>query len=156
MLSKVFKLCVLYIHRVLPHRPNTRSRRSTNTHIPSPWWAAVVPVMVPLPVCNKAADTLIDWFGPDDLHKVVGGERWWQVRGLDGIEAEWVTENEFLDLTALKKGTKAKSKDLSSQEETIKKMEKLETVMVCCLPSAFSRMHIDLKLPISIALRPRW
>lgn len=86
--------------------------------------------MVPLSTCNKAADTLIDWFGPDDLHKVVGGERWWQVRGLDGIEAEWITENEFLDSNTLKKDGKQKSKELSAEEETIQKMEKLETVMV--------------------------
>lgn len=94
--------------------------------------------MVPLITCNKAADTLIDWFGPDDLHKVVGGERWWQVRGLDGIEAEWITENEFLDTTTLKKGEKQKSKELSPEEETIQKMEKLETVMVRLLDIVLS------------------
>jgi hypothetical protein len=25
-----------------------------------------------------------------EFKRVVGGERWWQVRGLDGLEAEWV------------------------------------------------------------------
>lgn len=86
--------------------------------------------MVPLNTCNKAADILIDWFGPEDLHTVVGGERWWQVRGLDGIEGEWITENEFLDASTSKKGRKHRNKGISFEQETIQKMEKLETVMV--------------------------
>lgn len=110
--------------------------------------------MVPLSTCNKAADTLIDWFGPDDLHAVVGGERWWQVRGLDGIEAEWITENEFLDTNTLKKEGKQKSKQLSAEEETIQKMEKLETVMVRFL--IYHRPHLYPPLNGATALHPWW
>lgn len=97
---------------------------STNTHVPAPYWAAVSPVLIPLASCNKAADVLIDWFGPEELKQVVGGEKWWQVRGLDGIEAEWVTEKEYLreDVTIPKK--------LNSTDENILRMEHLETVMV--------------------------
>lgn len=98
---------------------------STNTHVPSPFWAAVVRVVIPLATCNKAADILINWFGPEELRSVVGGERWWQVRGLDGIDAEWVTEKEFL--TERKDDAKKKS---PTDEETIKRMEELERVMV--------------------------
>lgn len=49
-----------------------------------------MPVTIPLPCCNKAADILIDWFGPEQLKEVVGGEKWWQVRGLEGVQAEWI------------------------------------------------------------------
>jgi hypothetical protein len=53
---------------------------SANTHIPSPWWAATCPVQIPLSCANDAADVIIDWFGPEELKVIVGGERWWQVR----------------------------------------------------------------------------
>lgn len=99
---------------------------STNTHIPAPFWTAVVPVMVSFPSCNRAADLLIDWFGPEELKRVVGGERWWQVRGMDGIASEWITEGRFLDDAEVA----GDGEKLSDDEETIKKMEKLETVMV--------------------------
>jgi len=70
---------------------------------------------------------LIDWFGPDDLKYVVGGHKWWQVRGLDGVDAEWITEREFLrDLD----GDNIPEKKLWWEEETVLKMEHLETVMV--------------------------
>ncbi|TFY83689.1 hypothetical protein EWM64_g338 [Hericium alpestre] len=97
----------------------------TNTHVPSPFWAVVVPVLIPLRSCNRAADLLIDWFGPEDLAEVVGGERWWQVRGLDGIDGEWVTEHKFLSGDHVDK-----NKTETTGDEAIRKMEKLETVMV--------------------------
>ncbi|KAI0065802.1 alpha/beta-hydrolase [Artomyces pyxidatus] len=97
----------------------------TNTHVPAPFWAAVAPVRVPLSSCNRAADLLIDWFGPEDLAKVVGGERWWQVRGLDGIDSEWITERKYLNGDSLGEDKKG-----GSYDETIKKMDKLESVML--------------------------
>lgn len=62
----------------------------TNTRIPAQPWATVVHTLIPPSSCQVAADKLIEYFGPEDLKKVVGGEKWWQVRGLNGIEAEWV------------------------------------------------------------------
>ncbi|KAG8980616.1 hypothetical protein FRB90_007591, partial [Tulasnella sp. 427] len=62
----------------------------TNTYVPPPYWAECVPVTIPLPCCNKAADILIDWFGPEQIKQVVGGSKWWQVRGLEGVQAEWI------------------------------------------------------------------
>ncbi|KAG9126753.1 hypothetical protein FRC07_002088 [Ceratobasidium sp. 392] len=77
----------------------------TNTHVPSPFWTTVVPLRIPLSSCNDAADLLIKLLrqtstpsGSDysseeadaEFKRVVGGEKWWQVRGLDGIEAEWI------------------------------------------------------------------
>ncbi|TFK22340.1 lipase/esterase [Coprinopsis marcescibilis] len=101
-------------------------RRSTNTHIPSPYWAAVSPVCIPLTTCNESADVLIKWFGPQELKYVVGGERWWQVRGLNGLDGEWIAEREHLDQTE----DVAKGRKLRSQDEDILRMEKLESVML--------------------------
>ncbi|KAI0066158.1 alpha/beta-hydrolase [Artomyces pyxidatus] len=93
----------------------------TNTHAPAPFGAAVIPIRIPLSSCNSAADLLVDWFGPEDLAKVVGGERWWQVRGIDGVDAEWITEKKYLSHDG---------KGGSSNEEKIKSMDKLEPVML--------------------------
>lgn len=83
---------------------------------------------IPLVTANRAADVLIDWFGPDDLKNVVGGERWWQVRGLDGIDGEWITEREYLskDMVDVPAGQK-----MSEPDKDILRMECLDTVMVC-------------------------
>jgi hypothetical protein len=58
----------------------------SNTHIPSPPWGVALPGTIPLSCCSKAADIIIDWFAPEELQTLVGGSRWWQVRGIDGIE----------------------------------------------------------------------
>ncbi|CAO1621755.1 unnamed protein product [Parajaminaea phylloscopi] len=63
----------------------------TNTRIPTPPRATVVPALIPLSSCDRAAKAIIDYFGPEDLQRVVGGEKWWQVRGLNGVEAQWVS-----------------------------------------------------------------
>lgn len=75
---------------------------------------------------------LIDWFGPEDLKYVVGGERWWQVRGADGIDAEWITEKEYLNTGPIAKSFDGRK--MSDNEETISRMEQLDTVMVRASP----------------------
>ena len=85
------------------------------------------PIRIPIQTCNAAADILINWFGPEDLKYVVGGHKWWQVRGLDGVDAEWITEREFLqdldeDMILERKPRR--------EEEIILRMEHLDTVMV--------------------------
>ncbi|EKM59247.1 uncharacterized protein PHACADRAFT_87660 [Phanerochaete carnosa HHB-10118-sp] len=97
----------------------------TNTHVIAPYWAAVSPVLIPLSCCNRAADLLIDWFGPEDLKHVVGGSKWWQVRGLDGLDAEWVTEKEYLG-----PHTEKTDKKYTTEETNIIRMDHLETVML--------------------------
>ncbi|KAG6903465.1 hypothetical protein C0995_005488 [Termitomyces sp. Mi166 len=99
----------------------------TNTHVPAPPWAAVSPVLIPLSSCNRAADVLVEWFGPHELKYVVGGERWWQVRGLDGVDGEWITEKDYLNSST---EHKEQSKKLSSDDRNILKMDHLETVML--------------------------
>ncbi|RPD66751.1 alpha/beta-hydrolase [Lentinus tigrinus ALCF2SS1-7] len=97
----------------------------TNTHVPAPYWCAVVPVKIPLASCNQAADALIEWFGPEELKRVVGGERWWQIRGLDWIDAEWVTEKEYLDDRSF-----AEEDHYTEEEKTTLRMEHLDRVML--------------------------
>lgn len=65
-------------------------QKFTATRIPAPPRTTVVPALIPLASCDRAAKAIIDYFGPEDIKHVVGGEKWWQVRGLNGVEAEWV------------------------------------------------------------------
>lgn len=108
---------------------------STNTHVISPPWSAVVPVLIPLSSCDDAARSLVEWFHPDELTHVVGGERWWQIRGLDGLEAEWVTEKEYLSPIDLefekrKASETGTERGLSSDERELLEMEHLDKVLV--------------------------
>ncbi|KAI0722242.1 alpha/beta-hydrolase [Cerioporus squamosus] len=97
----------------------------TNTHVPAPYWCAIVPVKIPWASCNQAADALIDWFGPEELKRVVGGERWWQVRGLDWIDSEWITEKEYLDDRSF-----SEDDAYTEEEKTTLRMEHLDRVML--------------------------
>ncbi|KAJ6628840.1 hypothetical protein B0H10DRAFT_1989479 [Mycena sp. CBHHK59/15] len=99
----------------------------TNTHVPAPPWASVAPVCIPLHSCNDAADILIKWFGPDELKAVVGGEKWWQVRGLEGIDGEWITEKDYLSDDKI---DGLPGRKLSDDDRNVLKMEKLDRVMV--------------------------
>lgn len=100
-----------------------------NTHIPAPPWATVVPVQIPLVTCNKAADWLIEWFGPEELKHVVGGERWWQVRGLDHLDAEWVTQKELLSPEVPASDHRRPDKKLSTEDKNILRMEDLPVML---------------------------
>jgi len=128
--NTVESLQALCVNRARPQSiPHSRYsfHSSTNTHVPALPWAAVAPVTIPISTCNAAADVLIDWFGPDDLKHVVGGHKWWQVRGLDGVDAEWITERDLLeDLDE----DKIPERKLGWEEETVLRMDHLETVMV--------------------------
>ncbi|KAG2156229.1 hypothetical protein DEU56DRAFT_936926 [Suillus clintonianus] len=99
----------------------------TNTHVPAPPWTAVAPVRVPLHSCNQAADLLTQWFGPEDLKRVVGGEKWWQVRGLDGIDAEWIAEKSYLRPESVHIDA---GREYSEEEKLVISMEHLETTML--------------------------
>ena len=94
-------------------------------------------MLIPLKTCNKAADVLIDWFSnPDELRKIAGGKKWWQVRGLDGVDGEWVTERSFLKngkaAEAIKKKEEEQGRTLTELEADIVRMDGLETTMVSC------------------------
>ncbi|CAE6456716.1 unnamed protein product [Rhizoctonia solani] len=102
----------------------------TNTHVPAPFWTTVIPTRIPLSSCNEAADLLITLLrrtstpsGSDyteeeaeaEFKRVVGGERWWQVRGLDGVEAEWLAMNK--DWEQISKAERRKEKKKQRHRE---------------------------------------
>ncbi|KAG6813290.1 hypothetical protein H0H92_012445 [Tricholoma furcatifolium] len=63
-----------------------------NTRIPSPPSFHVVRLLVPMSSCDEAAKVLVTAFGGEEVAKrVVGGVKWWQVRGISGVDAQWIT-----------------------------------------------------------------
>ena len=57
----------------------------SNTRTPSPPWTHVVRTLVPLSMCEEAASYLIKALGGEDVAKrLIGGVKWWQVRGVNG------------------------------------------------------------------------
>ncbi|KAJ6497643.1 hypothetical protein C8R45DRAFT_983709 [Mycena sanguinolenta] len=64
----------------------------SNTRTPSPPWVHVVRLVVPMSCCDDAAQYLITALGGEEIaRKLVGGCKWWQVRGLPGVDAQWIT-----------------------------------------------------------------
>ncbi|KAF4563200.1 hypothetical protein EYR40_007091 [Pleurotus pulmonarius] len=63
----------------------------SNTRIPAPPWVRVVRLLVPLSCCEDAASYLIQAFGGEEMaRRVVGGIKWWQVRGSNGVDGQWI------------------------------------------------------------------
>ena len=57
----------------------------SNTRTPSPPWVHVVRLLVPMSCCDEAATLVIKALGGEEVTKrVVGGTKWWQVRGVKG------------------------------------------------------------------------
>ncbi|EKM53370.1 uncharacterized protein PHACADRAFT_259700 [Phanerochaete carnosa HHB-10118-sp] len=66
-------------------------QKFSNTRTPSPPSVHVVRLLVPMSCCDEAAKVLIQAFGGEEMtKKVVGGTKWWQVRGVKGVDAEWI------------------------------------------------------------------
>ncbi len=56
-----------------------------NTQTPSPPWVHVVKVVVPMSCCDEAAKYLTQVLGGEETaRRLVGGVKWWQVRGING------------------------------------------------------------------------
>ncbi|KAL0955799.1 hypothetical protein HGRIS_002008 [Hohenbuehelia grisea] len=63
----------------------------SNTRIPSPPWVRVVRLLVPPLCCEEAAGYLVQAFGGEEMaRRVVGGVKWWQVRGINGVDGQWI------------------------------------------------------------------
>ncbi|KAF9031230.1 alpha/beta-hydrolase [Hymenopellis radicata] len=63
-----------------------------NMATPSPPWVHVVKVVVPMSCCDDAAKYLTQVLGGEETaRRLVGGVKWWQVRGIDGVKGEWIT-----------------------------------------------------------------
>ncbi|KAJ3513986.1 hypothetical protein NLJ89_g2641 [Agrocybe chaxingu] len=64
----------------------------SNTRTPSPPWVHVIRTVVPMPCCEEAATHLIKALGGEEAaRRLVGGTKWWQVRGINGVDAQWIT-----------------------------------------------------------------
>ena len=81
----------------------------SNIRTPSPPWVHVVRTLVPLSKCEEAASYLIKALGGEGVAKrLIGGVKWWQVRGVNGsailspiwsiflntfysVDAQWIT-----------------------------------------------------------------
>ncbi|PWZ00471.1 alpha/beta-hydrolase [Testicularia cyperi] len=85
-------------------------------------WATTLPVMVPMESCDRAAKIIIEHLGPQDLEKLVGGEKWWQLRGIPGVQAEWIAMS--TDWKKMKKMEKEKGASSSQAASTATKTTK--------------------------------
>lgn len=57
----------------------------SNTRTPSAPWMFVKRLLVPMSCCDEAATYVIDVLGGEQkTRELVGGTKWWQVRGLKG------------------------------------------------------------------------
>jgi hypothetical protein len=57
----------------------------SNTRMPTPPWVHAVRVMVPMSCCDEAAMLIIQALGGEEhVTRLVGGTKWWQVRGITG------------------------------------------------------------------------
>ncbi|CDO75842.1 hypothetical protein BN946_scf184346.g3 [Trametes cinnabarina] len=85
----------------------------SNTRTPSPPWVHVVRLLVPMSCCDEAATHLIKALGGEEVTKrVVGGTKWWQVRGVRGVDAEWIVAKR--DWQEAKKRQKTRQASTSS------------------------------------------
>ncbi|KAF8879684.1 hypothetical protein CPB85DRAFT_1341605 [Mucidula mucida] len=65
-----------------------------NTRTPSPPWVDVIRVLVPMSCCDEAAKLLTKALGGEEVaRRMVGGVKWWQVRGLNGVDGQWIHAN---------------------------------------------------------------
>ncbi|KAI0301668.1 hypothetical protein B0F90DRAFT_287335 [Multifurca ochricompacta] len=69
-------------------------QRFTMVHTPVPPSGHVVKLNVPISCCDDAARVLVEVFGGEhEAKRILGGVKWWQVRGTDkGIDAEWIMD----------------------------------------------------------------
>lgn len=89
-------------------------QRFTNTQVPAQPGATVLRTLVPLSSCDEAAKLLIEYFGDEDLRDLVGGRNWWQVRGLKGVQAEWIAMRQ--DWNRAEKVKEAREQGMSDKE----------------------------------------
>ncbi|KAL0579609.1 hypothetical protein V5O48_002381 [Marasmius crinis-equi] len=58
----------------------------------SPPWVHVVRVIIPMSSCEEAAGYLVTALGGEEVaRRIVGGVKWWQVRSINGVDAQWIT-----------------------------------------------------------------
>lgn len=100
-LTILLYLCQLITHHlahfIARFNASTDLQQFSNQHLPSPPTVLVLPMLIPLSTCHEAAKHLIQVLGgPEQARKIAGGTEWWQVRGIRGIEGEWIAEKKQL------------------------------------------------------------
>ncbi|TFK23134.1 alpha/beta-hydrolase [Coprinopsis marcescibilis] len=89
-----------------------------NTRTPSPPWVHVVRTLVPMSSCDQAALHLIKALGGEEMcRRVVGGVKWWQVRGINGVDAQWIAARK--DWQEAKRRHKQKGDTYSASDEDL-------------------------------------
>lgn len=92
----------------LTHHTAEDSQKLTDTEVPMPPWGFSEKVMIPMSCCDASAQHIQDYFGADELYSVVGGARWWQMRTLSGVPAEWISQySDYHTLVDLQSGRNA-------------------------------------------------
>ncbi|KAJ7668682.1 hypothetical protein DFH06DRAFT_1084836 [Mycena polygramma] len=90
----------------------------SNTRTPSPPWVHVVRLVVPMSCCDDAAQYLITALGGEDIaRKMIGGCKWWQVRGVSGVDAQWITAKK--DWQEAKRRYKMQNKSKTAAETPV-------------------------------------
>ncbi|KAH0588833.1 hypothetical protein H2248_004632 [Termitomyces sp. 'cryptogamus'] len=86
-----------------------------NTRTPSPPSVHVVRLLIPMTSCDEAAQIIITAFGGKETAKrVVGGVKWWQVRGINGVDAQWITAKKDWENAQRRTKMQKKAKEDSS------------------------------------------
>ena len=67
-------------------------QKLTDTQVPMPPWGFSEQVMISMDCCHEAAECLQRYFGAEGVQSVLGGPRWWQIRTLDGVPGEWISQ----------------------------------------------------------------
>ncbi|OAX36875.1 alpha/beta-hydrolase [Rhizopogon vinicolor AM-OR11-026] len=87
----------------------------SNNRTPSPPWVRVMHVLVAVSCCDEAATYVVQALGGEEFAKrLVGGTKWWQVRGVQGVDAEWITARK--DHVEAKKRSRVKHKENSNPD----------------------------------------
>lgn len=91
--------------------------------------------MIPLSSCNQAASILIQALGGEQkATEITGGTRWWQVRGLKGIDANWIAvkkdwESAKVEREKRKQSTSEKTNpDVGDESEYTSEMDPMRCV----------------------------
>ncbi|KAG7442589.1 alpha/beta-hydrolase [Guyanagaster necrorhizus] len=97
----------------------------SNNRTSSPRRFHVERLLVPMSSCEDAAKYLVKALGGQDVaRRVVGGVKWWQVRAINGVDAEWITTKK--DLREANRRDKAKAQSTLAAAPATKAMEELK------------------------------
>ena len=103
---------------LLTHHTAEEAQDLTNTTTPMPPWGTSEECMIPIVSCQEAASCLIRYFGAENIVEIVGGHKWWQMRGLDGVYCEWISQ--YSDMLALRNCCGSRGSVASMVSQTLK------------------------------------